>query len=76
MLFRSFAGVSVSVADAAASGACDYGIRSWCAAVGLDYEAGSAQLSEVYAAYQRQPRAEAHAVILLVLRRQRSKILA
>lgn len=65
-------GALVSVGDAAAIGACDYGIRSWCAAVGLPYAAGSATLGEVYDAYKREPRPEARATILHVLRRHRA----
>jgi len=72
----------VSVADARATGACVYGIRSWCAAVGLDvaYDeatqilTGSATLAEVHAAYQREPRPEARAAILHAMRRQRALI--
>lgn len=63
-----------SVGDATASGACEYGIKSWCASVGLDFAAGAATLAEVYAAYQREPRLEARATILRVLRRQRALV--
>jgi hypothetical protein len=75
-LVAKLASVRVSVGDARATGACEYGIRSWCAAVGLDFEAGSATLAEVYAAYQREPRPEARATLLRVLRRQRTAIAA
>lgn len=75
-LVAKLASVRVSVGDARATGACEYGIRSWCAAVGLDFEAGSASLAEVYAAYQREPRPEARATLLRVLRRQRTAIAA
>lgn len=66
----------VRVADARAEGACDYGIRSWCHATGLPYEAGAASLRQVWAAYQSQPRAEARAAILRALRRQRASLAA
>lgn len=74
--------VLVSVGDASATGACMYGIRSWCEAVGLPVEydlttdtlSGQASLAEVYAAYQREPRVEARATILRVLRRNRVAI--
>lgn len=75
-LVAKLASVRVSVGDARAAGACEYGIRSWCAAVGLDFEAGSATLAEVYAAYQREPRREARATLLCVLRRQRTAVAA
>jgi len=68
--------MQVRVADARAEGACDYGIRSWCHATGLPYEAGAASLRQVWAAYQSQPRAEARAAILHALRRQRASLAA
>jgi hypothetical protein len=66
----------VRVADAKAVGACEYGIRSWCATVGISYEAGAAPLPMVYAAYQREPRPEARAAILHALRRHRCAVVA
>lgn len=66
------ADMRVSLADARATGACEYGIRSWCNSVGLDYEAGSATLGEVFAAYQRSPHAEARATVLRVLKRAKN----
>lgn len=69
---RAPATATVRIADARAIGACDYGIRSWCASVGLDYAAGVAPLSAVYAAYQREPRREARAAIIYALRHSHS----
>lgn len=66
------ADMRVSLADARATGACEYGIRSWCNSVGLDYDAGSATLGEVFAAYQQSPRAEARATVLRVLKRAKN----
>lgn len=68
--------MQVRVSDARAEGACDYGIRSWCHATGLPYEAGAASLRQVWAAYQAQPRGEARAAILHALRRQRASLAA
>lgn len=68
--------MQVRVSDARAEGACDYGIRSWCHATGLPYEAGAASLRAVWAAYQAQPRSEARAAILHALRRQRASLAA
>lgn len=73
-------GALVTVGDARATGACAYGIRSWCNQVGITvaydeatgHITGEAALSTVYAAYQREPRREAHATVLHVLRRQRT----
>jgi hypothetical protein len=61
----------VTVGDARAVGACEYGIRSWCYATGLPYEKGEAQLRDVLAAYRQQPRIEARATLLRVMRRAR-----
>lgn len=68
--------LKVCVADAAAIGACDYGIRSWCNTAGLDYAAGCATLRQVYDAYRAHPRPEARAAILFALRRCRAKMAA
>lgn len=61
--------VSVRISDARAMGACEYGIRSWCNAVGLRYEAGIASVDEVWAGYLKYPAPEARAAILHALRR-------
>lgn len=63
--------LSVSVSDARLTGSCEYGIKSWCNTVGLPYTAGAAPIAQVYAAYLREPRAEARAAILHALRRSR-----
>ena len=60
---------AVSLEDARAIGACEYGIRSWCHATGLDYESGSATIAAVVAAFRAQPRAEARLALLRAARR-------
>ena len=62
----------VTVGDARAVGACEYGIESWCHAVGLSdaLAVGETDLATMVAAYQREPRREARATILRVIRRQ------
>lgn len=65
------ADLQVRVSDARAIGACEYGIRQWCAQVGLDYEAGAATLAEVLAGYERHSAPEARAAIIHALRRAR-----
>jgi hypothetical protein len=69
--------IKVCVQDARAIGACEYGIRSWCHATGLDdaYAAGHATLRQMWQAYQAQPRTEARATILHALNRVRRKAL-
>ena len=71
-LASQHAATIVTLGDARAVGACEYGIKSWCAAVGIDYEAGRTTLGEVLSGYQREPRPEARATIIRVLRRQRA----
>jgi len=71
-LVAKYPTVVVRVSDAKAIGACDYGIRSWCNSVSLNYEAGHAALSEVYEAYTKEPRSEARAAILHALRKIRN----
>ena len=62
----------VTVGDARAVGACEYGIKGWCSAVGIDYDAGETTLARMLEAYQQRPYAEARATIIRVLRRQRA----
>lgn len=71
-LVARIADVVVRLADARAIGACEYGIRSWCARTGISYEAGEATVAEVYAAYQTCPAPEARCAILHAARRARS----
>lgn len=71
-IIAAHASMRVTLADARAVGACEYGIRSWCNSVGLDYSAGVATLGEVFAAYRTEPRAEARSVMLRVLKRSRA----
>lgn len=61
----------VRLSDARAIGACEYGIRSWCARTGISYEAGQSTVAEVYAAYQASPAPEARFAILHAARRAR-----
>jgi hypothetical protein len=59
----------VSVADAQESGSCDFGIRSWCEAVGLDYESGEARLAMVLEGFRQRPQEEVRRAILYAVRR-------
>ncbi|BDB14070.1 hypothetical protein ANFP_13900 [Acidithiobacillus ferrooxidans] len=60
--------IRVTWADAKATGACDSGIKNWCAQVGIDHAAASVPLADVLTGYQRRPMQEALAVILHVIR--------
>jgi hypothetical protein len=67
--------LTVCVSDAVKIGACDYGIRSWCSAVSIDYNTGCAPLKTVYDAYLSRPMPEARAAILHALKRNKRTIL-
>lgn len=69
---REHGTASVSIGDAKATGACEYGIKQWCISTGIDYAAGRTTLAVIADAYEREPRPEARATILRVLRRCRS----
>ncbi len=60
----------VAVADAHESGSCDFGIRSWCEAVGLDYESGEARLAMVLEGFRQRPQEEVRRAILYAVRRR------
>lgn len=63
--------LTVSVRDAQESGACDFGIRSWCAVVGLDYEAGEAPLEAILRGFKLRPQEEVRRAVLHAARRDR-----
>lgn len=65
--------VMVSVRDARESGSCDFGIRSWCAFVGLDYNAGQAPLELVLNGFRMRPQEEVRRAVLYALRRHRAQ---
>jgi hypothetical protein len=63
----------VSVSDAHESGACDFGIRSWCEAVGLDYDEGDAPLAHVLKGFQVRPQEEVRRAVVFAVRRHRAE---
>jgi hypothetical protein len=62
---------TVTLQDARESGSCEFGIRSWCAAVGLDYLAGGAALKAVLAGFRMRPQVEVRRAVLHALKRLR-----
>lgn len=64
--------LTVSVKDAQESGSCDYGIRSWCAHVGLDYNEGEAPLEDILVGFRMRPQDEVRRAVLYAARRERS----
>lgn len=65
--------VPVSVEDARDTGACEYGIQSWCHAVGIDLQAGSVPLSRVLTGFRIQPLVEVRRTVLHAIKAQRRK---
>ena len=72
---RRYAGrdVTVSVGDARESGSCDFGIRSWCEFVGLDYDDGVAPLEQVLEGFRMRPQEEVRRAVLYAVRRHRAE---
>jgi hypothetical protein len=64
--------LSVSVSDAEDSGSCDFGIRSWCEFVGLDYSSGAAPLSLVLEGFRKRPQEEVRRAVVHAVRRHRA----
>lgn len=63
----------MSVTDAHESGSCDFGIRSWCEFVGLDYDDGEAPLELVLEGFRARPQDEVRRAVVHAARRQRAQ---
>lgn len=63
---------SVELADARNTGSCEFGILSWCNAVGLDYKAGAAPLQQVLDAFRVRPQIEVRRAVINAVRRHRA----
>lgn len=72
---RRYAGrkMTVSVSDAQESGSCDFGIRSWCEFVGIDYDDQEAPMDAVLAGFQARPQEEVRRAVLYAVRRHRAE---
>ena len=62
----------VKLDDARDSGSCEFGIRSWCNAVGLEYDNGEAPLHMVLNAFRQRPQIEVRMAVLHAVRRYRA----
>jgi hypothetical protein len=62
---------AVTLQDARSTGSCEYGIRSWCERVGLDYELNEAPLEAVLNAFCRFPQVEVRRAVIHAVRRIR-----
>ena len=64
--------INVSLDDARKSGSCEYGIRSWCASVGIDINREQVSLAELLVGFRRMPLTEVRRAVLRAVRRNRS----
>lgn len=62
---------AVTLQDARNTGSCEYGIRSWCERVGLDYELEEAPLQAVLNAFRLVPQVEVRRAVVHAVRRIR-----
>jgi hypothetical protein len=64
--------IDVSLDDARKSGSCEYGIRSWCASVGIDIDRAQVPMVELLEGFRRMPQTEVRRAVLRAIRRNRS----
>jgi hypothetical protein len=63
--------IDVSLDDARKSGSCEYGIRSWCASVGIDIARVQVPMAELLEGFRRMPQTEVRRAVLRAVRRKR-----
>lgn len=71
--YARYGHVPVTVEDARDTGACEYGIQSWCHTVGIDLQAGSVPLSLVLTGFRVQPLVEVRRTVLHAIKTQRRR---
>lgn len=72
--FSKYANLMVSVDDARDTGACEFGIRSWCEAVGIDKDLQQVPMQRLLQGFAMRPQAEVRrAVVHAVRHRPRSR---
>lgn len=64
--------IDISLEDARKSGSCEYGIRSWCASVGIDIARGQVPMAELLEGFRCMPQTEVRRAVLRAVRRNRS----
>lgn len=65
-------GLPITLDDARATGACEYGIRAWCDAVGLCFAAGTATVGQVLDGYEKRPQVEVRRAVRYAVHRHRN----
>jgi len=71
--YSRFDGIDISVEDAWDTGACEYGIQSWCQAVGIDTSDERAPMHRVLDGSRMQPQIEVRRAVLLAVKRHRAE---
>lgn len=71
--FSRYRHIPVSLDDARETGACEYGISSWCQAVGIDMALESVTLRRVLEGFQTRPLVEVRRTVLHAVRAHRSQ---
>lgn len=71
--YARYGHVPVTAEDARDTGACEYGIQSWCHAVGIDLQADSVPLSRVLSGFRVQPLVEVRRTVLHAIKAQRRR---
>lgn len=61
--------IDVSLDDARKSGSCEYGIRSWCASVGIDIARARVPMVELLEGFRRMPQTEVRRAVLGAVKR-------
>lgn len=74
--YARYGHVPVTVEDARDTGACEYGIQSWCHAVGVDLQADSVPLSRVLSGFRVQPLVEVRRTVLHAIKAQRRRAIS
>lgn len=69
--YARYGNIDVSADDARASGACEYGIRSWCNAVGIDLSDERVPLSRILNGFRVQPLIEVRRAVLHAVKAHR-----
>lgn len=71
--FSKYSSLMVSIDDAHETGACEFGIRSWCEAVGIDMEQQEVTMQRLLQGFAMRPQEEVrHTVLHAVRHRPRS----
>lgn len=68
--------INVSLDDARKTGSCEYGIRSWCASVGIDVERIEVPMGELLEGFRRRPMPEVRRAVLKAVKRNRVKLVS